>query len=246
MLARITLASSPSLNTTGLPVTRSVATARNGIGSSSKLRKPGALARPRSTVSSWMPETRPFGSSSSPPRKPMSGVNRFVRSSALRRMERSWRGGLSLKRSSVEIPAICFSISGTLMPLAYAPPTIEPMLVPAMQSTGTRSSSSTFSTPMCAAPRAPPPESTRQIFGRLASGAGACPCAAAGQDEARAASANKVAATREGVSIAVPFCGSPARFSARALPGSAQLTRRGRRGRKAGAERARRPGGYTR
>ncbi|MNY44382.1 hypothetical protein D3C86_1794080 [compost metagenome] len=36
MLARITLASSPSLNTTALPVTRSVATARKGIGSSSK------------------------------------------------------------------------------------------------------------------------------------------------------------------------------------------------------------------
>ena len=35
MLARITLASSPSLKTTALPVTRSVATARNGIGSSS-------------------------------------------------------------------------------------------------------------------------------------------------------------------------------------------------------------------
>ena len=38
MLARITFASSPWLNTTGLPVTRSVATARNGICSSSNLR----------------------------------------------------------------------------------------------------------------------------------------------------------------------------------------------------------------
>ena len=36
MLARITLASSPSLKTTALPVTRSVATARYGIGRSSK------------------------------------------------------------------------------------------------------------------------------------------------------------------------------------------------------------------
>ncbi|MNY22212.1 hypothetical protein D3C86_1558080 [compost metagenome] len=52
------------------------------------------------------------------------------------------------------------------MPLAYAPPTSEPMLVPAMQSTGTRSSSSTFSTPIWAAPRAPPPDNTRQILGR--------------------------------------------------------------------------------
>ncbi|MNN85979.1 hypothetical protein D3C81_2033290 [compost metagenome] len=33
MLARMTLASSPSLNTTALPVTRSVATARYGMGS---------------------------------------------------------------------------------------------------------------------------------------------------------------------------------------------------------------------
>ena len=38
MLARITLASSPSLKTTDLPLTRSVATARNGIGSWSKRR----------------------------------------------------------------------------------------------------------------------------------------------------------------------------------------------------------------
>src|SRR5262245_8796903 len=40
------------------------------------------------------------------------------------------------------------------------------MLVPVTMSTGTRSSSSTWSTPRCAAPRAPPPESTRPIFGR--------------------------------------------------------------------------------
>ena len=42
------------------------------------------------------------------------------------------------------------------------------MLVPTITSTGTRSSSSTFSTPTCAAPRAPPPDSTRPIFGRAA------------------------------------------------------------------------------
>ena len=38
MLARITFASSPSANTTTLPVTRSVATARKGMPSSSNLR----------------------------------------------------------------------------------------------------------------------------------------------------------------------------------------------------------------
>src|SRR5512142_52954 len=42
------------------------------------------------------------------------------------------------------------------------------MLVPAMQSTGTRSSSSTCSTPRCAPPRAPPPPSTRPTRGRPA------------------------------------------------------------------------------
>ena len=42
------------------------------------------------------------------------------------------------------------------------------MLVPAMQSIGTCSSSSTFSTPTCAPPFAPPPASTRPTRGRLA------------------------------------------------------------------------------
>src|SRR6266704_712508 len=40
------------------------------------------------------------------------------------------------------------------------------MLVPAMTSTGTRSSSRTLRTPTCARPRAPPPLSARPIRGR--------------------------------------------------------------------------------
>src|SRR5258705_534931 len=40
------------------------------------------------------------------------------------------------------------------------------MLVPAIASIGTWSSSSTFNTPMCAAPRAPPPDRTKPIRGR--------------------------------------------------------------------------------
>src|SRR5690349_14311283 len=44
------------------------------------------------------------------------------------------------------------------------------MLVPAMASTGTWFCSSTLSTPMWAAPRAPPPDNTNPIRGR-----GACP-----------------------------------------------------------------------
>ena len=47
---------------------------------------------------------------------------------------------------------------------------MENMLVPAMASTGTRKRSSSRSTPMWAAPRAPPPPSTRPMRGR-ASGA---------------------------------------------------------------------------
>ncbi len=42
---------------------------------------------------------------------------------------------------------------------------IEPMLVAVIASTGTFSSCSTLSTPMCAKPRAPPPESTRPMRG---------------------------------------------------------------------------------
>ena len=58
------------------------------------------------------------------------------------------------------------SICSTVMPLAYSPPTMAPMLVPAMQSMGTFISSRILSTPMCAMPRAPPPDSTTQIRGR--------------------------------------------------------------------------------
>src|ERR1700739_1257127 len=64
-----------------------------------------------------------------------------------------------------------FSISRAERPLAYRPPTTAPMLVPAIASSGTWSSSSTLRTPMCAAPRAPPPESTKPMRGRLAASA---------------------------------------------------------------------------
>src|SRR3569833_1701190 len=55
-------------------------------------------------------------------------------------------------------------------PLAYRPPTTAPMLVPAIASIGMCSCSRTFSTPTCAAPRAPPPESTRPMRGRCGCG----------------------------------------------------------------------------
>ena len=60
-----------------------------------------------------------------------------------------------------------------VMPLAYKPPTMAPMLVPAMQSMGIFRSSRTLRTPICAMPRAPPPDSTRQIRGRTGGSASA-------------------------------------------------------------------------
>ena len=63
------------------------------------------------------------------------------------------------------------------MPEAYSPPTTAPMLVPAIASMGTRISSSTFSTPTCAAPRAPPPLSTSPTRGRCTFGGDAQPWA---------------------------------------------------------------------
>ena len=118
MLARIACASSPSSITTAFPVTRSVATARNGIGSASNPPGPEAFARRRSTVSSWMPLTAPLGSSTWPSLTPSSSSNRIVRSSSLRRIVWSCRGGLSWKRSFLVIVAISASISAIDMPLA--------------------------------------------------------------------------------------------------------------------------------
>ena len=65
---------------------------------------------------------------------------------------------------------------------------MAPMLVPAMQSTGILSSSSTLSTPIWAIPRAPPPDSTKQTRGRT--GAEFPAAAAAGFSALAAAKAN--------------------------------------------------------
>src|SRR4029077_11331470 len=85
-------------------------------------------------------------------------------------------------------------------PLAYRPPTTAPMLVPAVASIGTRICSSTFSTPMCAVPRAPPPESTRPMRGRWwvssdAGGSGVA-CASVMAGAARQAARNRLSARR--------------------------------------------------
>jgi hypothetical protein len=76
------------------------------------------------------------------------------------------------------------------------------MLVPAMQWIGTRYSSSTLMTPTCAAPRAPPPERTRQTFGRWVPVAGGVTAsfdaasAAAGTNAAAAIDAAVIISTR--------------------------------------------------
>src|SRR5690606_26050695 len=89
-------------------------------------------------------------------------------SSARRRKFSMERAGRSRKASSQSMLVISCSMRSTVRPLAYRPPTTAPMLVPAMASTGTRSSSSTLSTPTCAAPRAPPPDRTSPMRGRCA------------------------------------------------------------------------------
>jgi len=65
-----------------------------------------------------------------------------------------------------------FSSSAVETPAAYRPPTMAPALTPAMQWMGTRISSRTFRTPICAMPRAPPPLRTRPILGCGGDGGG--------------------------------------------------------------------------
>ncbi len=166
-LARIAMVRSPEPSTTLSPVSRSVATARKGVGSSSKLlmRATGSVSR-RSVCVSLSPWINPFGSTMWPSRMPSGNLTRKVSSSCLRRRSRSSRAGRSRKASCQLIEVMIFSISPAERPLAYSPPTTAPMLVPAIASTGTRSCSSTLRTPTCAAPRAPPPESTSPMRGR--------------------------------------------------------------------------------
>ena len=106
MLARITRGRSPSSNTTARPVTRSVATARYGIGSWSKRFVPCTFESWRSTASSWMPLTTPFCSRMLAVAHAELEPEQEVRSSSLRRIVSSWRGGLSLKSRLVVIDSI--------------------------------------------------------------------------------------------------------------------------------------------
>ena len=76
MLARIACARLPWSSTTASPVSMSVATARNGIGSFEKSATPAdCWVRPRIALSIGTPDTTPFGASRLKPRTPNSGAN---------------------------------------------------------------------------------------------------------------------------------------------------------------------------
>ena len=92
---------SPSCITTASPVSRSVATARNGVGNWSKSVTP-ATCRVfwRSSCVSFWPWIRPLGSRKRPSRKPSGSCTRKSRSSRRRRKFRPARAGRSLKASA--------------------------------------------------------------------------------------------------------------------------------------------------
>ncbi len=186
MLARSAAARSPWSITTGCPVSMSVATARNGVGSPSNVARwrVGRVYR-RSSISRSRVDTAPVGRRNSPSRKPSSSTGESSKSSSLRRCESSCRGSRRSNTLPQSMDRISRSSSAELMPLAYRPPMMAPMEVPTIRSTGTRASSSTLSTPTCAMPRAPPPDSTRPTRGR-ADGA-SLTCAAAGPPAAATA-----------------------------------------------------------
>ncbi len=211
MLARIASARSPRSRITALPVSKSVATARNGVGRRSKLATlPYGSVKRRRVSSSFWPWIRPFGNRNSPCFKPIGRRTRKLRSSCLRRNARSRRGGRSRNASCQSTVRTVDSICAAVSPLAYRPPTIAPMLVPAMQSIGTLSCASTFRTPMCASPRAPPPDRTRQIRGRAAAAAPRCGALAASGSAACAPPASSAHA-HQLIAANFPMLGSDSR-----------------------------------
>ena len=119
MLARITSGRGPESKTFMPPSSRSVATARKGIGRSSKFRTPSApLTRSAKNSSTFCPARAPLGSCTPLALTPRlkSQVGRIPWS--LRRMGQSSRGGSSTKRSSQLAVVRRRSISSGLKPLA--------------------------------------------------------------------------------------------------------------------------------
>ncbi len=116
--ARIACTTLPSLSTTISPVPISVAIARNGIGSSSKLRTLVIWTSRRSSPSSATPVTMPLGSWIPSRVTPSSGTMNGCRSSFLRRIVWSGRGGRSVNSALEVIAPTASSISGSGMPVA--------------------------------------------------------------------------------------------------------------------------------
>ena len=155
--------------------------ARNGIGSLSKFQSPLASASSRSTASSATPVIAPLGSSSEPSRiaelradvvEPVF-LLQVDRDLGARRLVAGQHLGLDVGH----VARPCSAPSG---PRRRSRRRSSPCWCRRCTSIGTRSSSSTLSTPMCAAPRAPPPDSTRPMRGRGAASAGSAGAEAAG------------------------------------------------------------------
>ena len=138
----------------------------------SPARRPTRIVALRSTWVIFWPCTSPSGSTTpSPARKPSAPRARKLRSSCLRRIhEVLARRAVAQQVLPVERAEDLGRSPSPLRPAAYSPPTTAPMLVPATASIGMRISSSARMTPTCAAPRAPPPLSTRPMRGRSAAG----------------------------------------------------------------------------
>ena len=100
-----------------------------------------------------------------PPFRPNSMRDGKARASALRRMFLNAKSD-EPNSSSQFIVARSASNSSASMPVANAPPTRPPMLVPAATSMGMRCSSNHRITPTCAMPRALPPPNATPTTGR--------------------------------------------------------------------------------
>ena len=119
MLARIAEVRSPPASTMRAPVSRSAATARYGVGSSSKFSTAatGIVCSRSVCVSRW-PWIRPRGTRKLPPWMPSGKRTRNSRSSCLRRKLRVLRAGRSRNAAFQSMPRISASISSAVMPEA--------------------------------------------------------------------------------------------------------------------------------
>ncbi len=112
----------------------SVATARNGTRSSSKLATEQGNIVVSRTYPSLLPAMSPGGRTTPPFLKfsPNSIGIRCSKSSSFCRKDCCALSGASWKSVSHLIPLMTSSISSGVKPQEYMPPAIEPMLVPAM------------------------------------------------------------------------------------------------------------------